>query len=155
MKRTPTFVLLVGSGVLFAVVAGYLYLTRESRPVTGCYPVDHGTRSRYHCLMNPFRDRAIEREVEELLTLLQSGEVHVLVPLLAGSTQDEIDRVLENETKYSMSSWQVGEYIVESSEAQIKYWVKRENYDSGEEEVTVYLNLRDGAWEVTGYSAIY
>lgn len=79
----------------------------------------------------------------------------MLVPLLAGSTQDEIDRVLENETKYRMSSWQVGEYIVVSSEAQIKYWVKRENYDPGEEEVRVALGLRDGAWKVTGYNAIY
>ena len=142
--------LLVGLGGTLTT----LYLARNSRPVIGCFDVDGGIRPRTRCILNPFRDRKLEEKAEAALLRLRDGDASVLVPLLGDQSADNRNHVLENEAKWRIESWRIGEWAVQDAEPSLMYWVTREKY-KGEEEVRFHLKRVGADWEMVGYSAIY
>lgn len=104
--------------------------------------------------MNPFRDRSIEQKAEEILIQLRNGKTEVLVPFFKDLEKDNLNHLLENETKYRIKSWRIGGWSGEGDQFSIKYWVIRNDYES-EEEVNFFLVRNADGWKVTEYSAIY
>lgn len=108
--------------------------------------------------MNPFRDRGPELAAEKVLTELRDGNVNVLIPLLSGEGKQ---RVLENEAKYRIKTWHIGEWRNSGNQVEIVYWVERVNYNNlvtlGDyiEEVTLTLVNDPAGWKVDQYDAIY
>lgn len=144
---------------LFAVVSlAFLFATRDTRPATICSSLDHGTRSRDYCLMNPFRDREPELVAEKVLTQLKDGNVQVLLPLLSDESKP---RIVENEAKYRIKTWHIGGRRGSGDHVEIMYWVERVNYNNVVtardyvEEVTFTIVHDASGWVVNQYSAIY
>ena len=68
-------------------------------PTIACLPLDHGTRTRHFCIMNPFRDRQAEMIAEQILEELKAGNTNVLIPYLSERGTDDRDRYLSNESE--------------------------------------------------------
>ncbi len=134
--------------------AAYLFVVRETRPVIACYDPDNNIRSRTRCILNPFRYYIAEEKAEEVLLKLKYGQTQILIPFFEHLEQDNMDHILENESKYRVKSWRIGEWTQNGDELNLMYWVKRENYD-WEEEVRFYFSRNTSDWNLVSYSAIY
>lgn len=108
--------------------------------------------------MNPFRDRGPEVAAEKVLIQLRDGDVNVLLPLLS---DDSKARILENETKYRIKNWHIGERRGSGNRLDIVYWVERVNYNNvvtGRdyvEEVTFTVVSDPSGWKVDQFGAVY
>ena len=149
----------LGLFALLAVVSlGFLFVTRDTRPAIICSSLDHGTRTRDYCLMNPFRDQGPEVAAEKVLSQLRDGNVNVLLPFLSDESRP---RILENEVKYRIKTWRIGlrEDAVDS--VLITYWVTRENYSNEStgvdyiESVNFSLLRCSSTWEIDQFGAGY
>ncbi len=153
MKR---FVI-VSSVFVLAVVAGcsiFLHAKRDMATIA-CIPLDHGTRTRDYCIMNPFRDRNAENEAERILEQLKAGNTNVLIPYLSEKDADDRERYLSNECEYKITSWHNGEIEANDQELSIQYWVSRSNYPASRGEVHFFFIRTDGQWALRSYNAIY
>lgn len=154
---TNLFKVGLGLFALLAVVSlGILFATKDVRPVIICTSLDHGTRPRQYCVMNPFRNRGPESAAEKVLVELRDGNVNVLQPLLS---DEEKQHILENERKYRIKDWHIGSRSSGDS-IDIVYWVERDaqnlaisaNYV---EEVTLTVAKDSSGWKANQYRAIY
>ena len=154
MRRALYFAGLVLVVGLMASVT-VLCLTRATRPVIMCFSPDDNVRPRTRCILNPFRDRSREEKAEAVLLRLREGDISVLTPVFANLNPDSRNHLVQNETKYRVRSWRIGRWSDEDSNFSLMYWVKRENYEDWEEEVTFHFELMSDGWHLIGYSAIY
>jgi hypothetical protein len=148
---------IASSAVALLLVAGcalFLYMRRDE-PTVACVPLDHGTRTRQFCIMNPFRDRQAEAAAEQILEELKQGNTKILVPFLADRAEDDREQYLNNESEYRITSWHNGEVETNGEELRIRYWVSRSNYPPGREEVNFVFARTEGRWSLRSYNAIY
>ena len=155
MKQAKkTYLRKVGLG-FFAVsfsITILLFLMR-SKPVLLTISADDTIRPPSFCLLNPFRNKEPERVAEKYLSKLRAGVITELAPLI-GSNQ----YILEEEKKWPVQSWRIGNRQDTGEKAEILYWVKRGNgysKDGIEEEVRFFMEESGRNWRVTHYSAIY
>jgi hypothetical protein len=141
--------------VFFAVgfsISAWLYLTR-SNPVLLTISADDTIRPRSYCLLNPFRNKEPERIAENYLSKLRAGVITEVAPFI-GSNQ----YILEEEKKWPIQSWRIGDRQDTDKKTEILYWVQRGNgysKDGMEEEVRFFMKESNRNWRVTHYSAIY
>ncbi|MEQ1645929.1 MAG: hypothetical protein ABL959_20930 [Pyrinomonadaceae bacterium] len=108
--------------------------------------------------MNPFRDPGPELAAEKVLTQLREGNVSVILPILSDEGRE---RILDNEAKFRIKTWHIGERRGSGNEVEIVYWVERLNYNNvatgGDyvEEVTFTIVNEASGWKVDQYGAIY
>ncbi len=120
--------------VFFAATLLTLYIQRNSRPALFCTSLDDSIRPRNYCLMNPFRDKQPEILAERIFQELKNGDINILLPYLNGLsdernvTEDEIKRFLENEKRYKVKEWRIGNREDSETAIYITYRVSRENY---------------------------
>jgi hypothetical protein len=110
-------------------------------------------RPRSYCLLNPFRDREPEQVAESYLLKLRAGATHEIASLVG-----EEKYILEEEAKWPIQSWRVGERKDTTEKTELMYWVKRGNgysKDGMEEEVRFFMERSEGKWVVRHYGAIY
>lgn len=147
--------IIAGTVAALLVVAGstvFLYIRRD-KPTVTCVPLDHGTRTRHFCIMNPFRDRQAEAIAEQILEGLKQGNARILVPYLANRAEDDRERYLSNEREYRITSWHNGEVETNGDELNIRYWVSRLNHPG--DEVHFFFVRTEGQWKLGSYNAIY
>lgn len=151
MKR----IVIAGSVVaLLIVVVGVVVIyIRRDEPTITCVPLDHGTRTRHFCIMNPFRDRRAEAVAEYILEQLKAGNTNVLVPYLSEKEDDDRERYLSNESEYRITSWHNGEVDINGEELSIQYRVSRRNHPG--DEIHFFFARTEGQWMLRSYNAIY
>jgi hypothetical protein len=148
MKRAIVIAGLVLAALAIAAIA-------SGRPVLfRVTPDPTELRPRYHCIMNPFRDRAPEHAAEQYLERLKSGDVVVIGPLVKDPEWRE--HLIATETKYPILSWRVGQRKDTPAETDLMYWVRRGNYGDHEEEVYFTVQRsRNGDARVLTFNAFY
>ncbi|MBO0725126.1 MAG: hypothetical protein J2P52_05975 [Blastocatellia bacterium] len=154
MKKAPVR-LSSSIGVLLVVSAALLYSTR-SRSVIFSFSQDPDMiRPRTYCLLNPFRDRSPEIIAEKYLKDLRAGDIESIRPFLS---EEESPRILDNEKRWPIQSWRLGDRIDRPEETELIFWVRRErgySKDIYEEEVRLWIKRSGGRWSLNTYSAIY
>jgi hypothetical protein len=135
------------------------YIQRNSRPVILCTSLDDGMRPRDYCLMNPFRDKEPEILAEKVLRELKTGNVAALLPYLSGLNEDSKNHILNNEKRFRVTGWRIGDRKDTAETILITYWVSRENFDT---EGTVIAVLEEVTFdfdpksrELGHFSALY
>jgi hypothetical protein len=156
MKKTLTR-LSLSIAILSAFLAALLYYTR-SRPVIFSFSPDPDmVRPRNYCLLNPFRDKSPEIIAEKHLEALRKGDVESIRPFLHYA-QEKSHQILDNEKKWPIQSWRIGERRDRPGETELMFWVTRGggySKDFGEEEVLLWLKQSSSGWSLNSYSAIY
>lgn len=147
--------------IFFFAVLITLYLQKESRPVIFCGGLDDSIRPRNYCLMNPFRDKQPEIMAEEVLQELKNGNYQVITPYLSDLNEDRKNHFLENEKKFQIKNWRIGNRENTKENVSIMFWVSRQNYFNEVsnfdyiEEVHFYFVREGNAWKLKDFSAIY
>ena|SRR6266508_5257460 len=156
MKKT-LIRLSLSIAILSAFSAALLYSTR-SRPVIFSFSPDPTmVRPRNYCLLNPFRDKSPEIIAEKHLEALRRGDVESIRPFLHHA-QEDIHQILDNEKKWPIQSWRIGDRRDRPGETELMFWVTRGGgyYKDGyEEEVLLWLKQSSSGWSLNSYSAIY
>src|SRR5215510_9701030 len=139
---------------VFAVA--FLYSTRSRAVVYKFSPDPDMVRPRTYCLMNPFRDKSPEIVAETYLKGMRAGNFESIRPLF--HSLEEADRILDNEKKWPIRSWRIGERRDRPGATELMYWVTRGggySKDDIEEEVRFWIKHPGSGWSVNSYSAIY
>jgi hypothetical protein len=143
--------------ILSAFLAALLYSTR-SRPVIFSFSPDPATlRPRNYCLLNPFRDKSPEIIAEKHLEALRRGDVESIRPFL-DYDQERIHHILDNEKKWPIRSWRIGERRDRPGETELMLWVTRGgdySKDGIEESVHLWIKQSGAGWSLNTYNAIY
>ena len=138
--------------IVVASVVG-LFLTR-SRPVVLRIPPDDSISPRYYCLVNPFRDRGPETVALNYLSNLRSGQVQSISCCVG-----ENKYVMDEEKKWPIQSWRLGNRTDSAGRSVILYWVKRGNgyYSEDDYEAEVLFTIVDSGrgWKLGSFSAVY
>jgi len=89
------------------------------------------------------------------LEALRRGDVGSIRPFL--HAQEDVHRILDNEKKWPIQSWRIGERIDRPGETELMLWVQRGGDYSkyGEEEVRLWIKQSGSGWSLNTYSAIY
>ena len=138
--------------ILIPGTLGFLFLTR-SNPVVLRIRKNNTIRPPYYCLLNPFRDRGPETVAESHLNQLRVGQVQSIACCLGDRKY-----VLEEEKKWPIQSWRIGNRTDSAGRSYIVYWVTRGNGYSryaNEEEVHVTIIRSGDAWKLQSFSAVY
>jgi hypothetical protein len=141
--------------ILLAVSTALLYSTRSRSVVLSFSQYPDMVRPRTYCLLNPFRDRAPEIIAEKYLKDLRAGDVESIRPFLS---EEETPKILDNEKRWPIQSWYIGDRIDRPEETELIFWVRRERgypKDTYEEEVRLWIKQSGGRWSLNSYSAIY
>ncbi len=155
MKRIFIAILLFVSTFIVASTTFY-YVKRDSKPVILCTSFDDSIRPRDYCLMNPFRDNQPEILAEEILIQLKNGNPNSIHPYLSESSEDGINHFVENETKYRVENWRIGNRKDSIDKSFIMYWVSRKDYFDGHiENVSFSLAKEGGNWKLKQFNAVY
>jgi len=86
----------------------------------------------------------------------EKGDVETLRPFLESA--DEIQHILDNEKKWPIRSWRIGERRDKPGETELMFWVKRGSgysKDGYEEEVRLWIKQSGDGWSLKTYNAIY
>jgi hypothetical protein len=142
-------------GLLVVGVLALIFFQKRSDPNIVCVPMDHVTRTKAYCVLNPFRDREGEATAEQLLEELKKGNTDALAPYRADRNHDHRERYLSNESEYRITGWRIGDSEITGDELNIQYWVSRTNYPVSEEEVHFFFLRTAGEWNLRAYTAIY
>src|SRR5262245_9953338 len=159
MKKT-LIRLSLAIAILSAFSAALLYSTR-SRPVIFSFSPDPAmVRPRNYCLLNPFRDKSPEIIAEKHLEALRKDDVESIRPFLHydQDDQEQVHHILDNEKKYPIRSWRIGERRDRPGETELMFWVTRGggySKDLGEEEVRLWIKQSSSGWSLNSYDAIY
>src|SRR5262245_11067422 len=141
--------------ILSAFSAAILYSTR-SRPVIFSFSPDPAmVRPRTYCLLNPLRDKSPEIIAEKYLKSLRDGDVESIRPFLSAG---EDIHIMDNEKKWPIQSWRIGERVDMPGETELMFWVTRGggySKDYVEEEVRLRIKQSGSGWSLNSYSAIY
>ena len=146
--------------ILIAFSVAWLYSNR-SRPVIFSFSPDPAmVRPRNYCLLNPFRDKSPEIIAEKHLEALRSGDVGSIRPFLHYDRDDQehVNHILDNEKKWPIRSWRIGERQDRQGETELMFWVIRGgdySKDGEEEEVRLWIKQSGGGWRLNSYGAIY
>jgi hypothetical protein len=146
--------------ILIAFSCAWLYSNR-SRPIIFSFSPDPDmVRPRNYCLLNPFRDKSPEIIGENHLKALRKGDVESIRPFLhyEKDDQEHVDHILDNEKKWPIQSWRIGERVDMPGETELMFWVTRGggySKDLGEEEVRLWIKQSGSGWSLNSYSAIY
>lgn len=97
---------------------------------------------------------------ENILQELRNGNSEIILPLLSKYNEDEKKHFAENEIKYKIKNWRIGDREDSADTIYITYWISRENYfteDNGDilEDVTFFLSRESNEFKLTNFSAIY
>jgi hypothetical protein len=143
--------------ILIAFSAAWLYSNR-SRPIIFSFSPDPAMlRPRNYCLLNPFRDKSPEIIAEKHLEALRRGDVESIRPFL-NHDQEDVHRILDNEKKWPIRSWRIGERRDRTGETELMFWVTRGggySKDGDEEEVRLRIKQSGSSWSLNSYNAIY
>jgi hypothetical protein len=143
--------------ILIAFSAAWLYSNR-SRPIIFSFSPDPAMlRPRNYCLLNPFRDKSPEIIAEKHLETLRKGDVESIRPFL-DYDQEHVNHILDNEKKWPIRSWRIGERRDRPGETELMFWVTRGggySKDGDEEEVRLWIKQSGSGWSLNSYSAIY
>jgi hypothetical protein len=134
----------------------FLYSTRSRAVVYSFSPDPAMVRPRTYCLMNPFRDKSPEIVAETYLKGMRAGNFESIRPLF--HSPEEADRILDNEKKWPIRSWRIGERRDRPGATELMYWVTRGggySKDDIEEEVRFWIKHSGASWSLNSYSAIY
>ena len=146
---------LISFALLSAVSLCVLYVQRNSRPTIFCASLDGSIRPRNRCIMNPFRDKEVEKIAEGILEKLRSGQTDSLIPYLTDLNEDNKNHILEREKEYQVEDWRIGRRTETTDELSLMYWTSRKNYN-GQEEETRFIFVRDNnEWKLKYFGAIY
>lgn len=139
--------------IFFTAVSFLLYLQRNSRPALLCTTLDDSIRPRNYCLMNPFRNKQPEKTAEEILRELKNDNTEAIIPYLS---DDQKNHFPENESKYKVENWRIGEREDAEDKISLLYWVSRRDYMPEHLEEVSFFFVRDGnQWKLENFSAIY
>jgi hypothetical protein len=149
----------LSTAILLGVSAALLYFTR-SRPVILSFSPDPTmVRPRNYCLLNPFRDKSPEIVAEKYLKGLRDGDVESIRPFLpAHYAQENAHRIPDNEQKWPIRSWRIGERVDRPGATELMFWVQRGggySKDGDEEEVRLWIKRSGSVWGLETYNAIY
>jgi hypothetical protein len=143
--------------VLVALGISAMALSAGRRPVLlDITPDPAMVRPRNFCVMNPFRDRSPERAADTFIRRLREGDVSVLSATVKDPSTRE--HLMENETKWPITSWRIGRREDLEGRVDLMYWVTRGNSysrDGHEEEVYLVIDRSADQLRVTEFSAIY
>src|SRR5262249_46800881 len=137
--------------ILLVFSVAWLYSNR-SRPVIFSFSPDPAmVRPRNYCLLNPFRDRSPERIAEKRLEAMRRGDVESIRPFLHYDQEDQeyVHHILDNEKKWPIQSWRIGERLDRPGETELMFWVRRGggySKDYGEEEVRLWIKQSGSGW---------
>jgi hypothetical protein len=157
MKKT-LIRLSLSIAILSAFSVALLYSTRSRAVIYSFSPDPAMARPRNYCLLNPFRDKSPEIIAEKYLKALRTGDVESIQPFLLQLSRDEVDHILDNEKKWSIRSWRIGERHDRPGETELMYWVMRGggySKDGHEEEVRFWIKHSGSDWRLNSYNAIY
>jgi hypothetical protein len=143
--------------ILLAFSAAWLYSNRSRPVIFGFSPDPAMLRPRNHCLLNPFRDKSPEIVAEKHLEALRRGDVESIRPFLHND-QEDVHQILDNEKKWTIQSWRIGERLDRPGETELMFWVTRGggySKDYGEEEVRLWIKQSGSGWSLNSYNAIY
>lgn len=147
---------LIFSLILTTGISIFLYSRRDSHSTIFCGSIDDTIRPRNYCLMNPFRDKRPENLAEGILRELKNGNSQAIVPYIADLSEDEKNQFLENEKKFLIEDWRIGEREDSANKVEIMYWVSRKDYYEGHQEEVRFFFVNDGTdWKLNDFGAIY
>lgn len=139
--------------VFFAATLLTLYIQRNSRPTIICSSLDDSIRPRDYCLMNPFRNKQPEILAENVLRELKKGNQNILLDYLS---QNDKVHFLENEKKYQIENWRIGDREDSENQISLMYWVSRRDYYDGHiESVSFFFERNENEWKLKQFSAGY
>lgn len=155
MKRITFLIsLFVASLLIFAILI--LYGQRDSRPTIICTSLDDSIRPRDYCLMNPFRDKQPEFLADKVFHELKNGNTKIILPYLENLNEEQKNHFLENETKYKIENWRIGNRKNAENKSEIMYWVSRRDYFDGHlENVWFSFEFENGEWKIKSWGAGY
>jgi hypothetical protein len=142
--------ILVLSIVSILVLSVFLYTRRKEPCLITVNFNPAAIRPRTYAIMNPFRDRSPEKAADQYLRLIKSGGIKSFEKLLGANREN----IMEGETRYPIASWHIGGRTDTDGYCRLRYWVRRANGYSGEEEVYMDLFWK-GKWILQCYNAIY
>ena len=92
---------------------------------------------------------------EKYLKSLRDGDVESIRPFLSAG---EDIHIMDNEKKWPIQSWRIGERRDRPGETELMFWVTRGGgyyIDGYEEEVLLWVKQSSSGWSLNSYSAIY
>src|SRR5215475_4321648 len=137
----------------FIVGMVLLLVLLRAHPVLLRIPPDDSTSPRYHCLVNPFRDKEPEALAVSYLEHLSAGQVEVVSCCVGESSY-----VLAEEKQFPIKSWRLGDRRDDNGESQLVYWVKRGNgysEEGYEGEVHFRVSKVGNSWQLRSFSGVY
>jgi hypothetical protein len=158
--RKAMICLSLSTAILIAFSAAWLYSNR-SRPIIFSFSPDPAMlRPRNYCLLNPFRDKSPEIIAEKHLEALRRGDVESIRPFLHYDQDDHeyVRHILDNEKKWPIRSWRIGERQDRPGETELMFWVIRGggySKNGEEEEVRLWIKQSGRGWSLNSYNAIY
>ena len=128
-----------------------LALTARTNPVLLRFEPDpDAIRPRTWMIMNPFRDRTVERAATEHLQRMRRGDLSTIAIL----TQDN-SHILAREKQYPVRSWRIADIDEHHSVTRITYWVRRGGGYNSEEQATFVVDRAVSPPRAVYFSAIY
>lgn len=160
MKFTKTqLAIAVGAGLLVLLgFFGYLLWLNNQPPVLAkSLDVDPLTKVPVSISLNPLRDRSSERAASEFLRSMRDGQCKTQ---LADWEKDYRKRyaafICDSERKHPLISWRIVDWEDQPPLRILHYSAKRHADNASYEELlSVTLDNRSGAWEVTKYDSLY
>jgi hypothetical protein len=93
---------------------------------------------------------------EKYLEALRRGDVESIRPFLSG--QERTQHILDNEKKWPIRSWRIGDRRDSPGETELMFWVRRGggySKDGYEESVLLLIKQSGNGWSLNLYNAGY
>ncbi|HEX7895391.1 MAG TPA: hypothetical protein VF447_14435 [Terriglobales bacterium] len=137
---------------------GYLMWLNNQPPVLAKSPeVDPLTKIPLSLDLNPMRDRSSERAAGEFLRAMREGKCHdQLDDWLHDFRRKRAAFICDSESAHPLVSWKIVNWEDDPPLRILTYTGKRKNEVAGyQDQISVTLDDRSGAWVVSSYDAMY
>jgi len=158
IMSTKTLVILIAAVVVVLTVFGVLIWLANAPAVLSRSEKKNPLSGRpLQVTLNPLRDRSPERAADEMVRAMHEGRCREeLATWFKDYRRQYATFICESEQQHPIVSWRLFDREEQPPLVILQYRAKRRQAsDEYEEDLWVTSQLRDGAWVVTKYGAMY
>jgi len=137
--------------VVFVVVASLFFAF--SRPILFRFSTGPMGGDTDFVVLNPFRDRALERSAEDFLEHLKTGRCKEVIGIIPGN-EESYKHVCEREKQFPLVSWRLRKIDTEGGLVSLLYRYSCEG-KPGESRLFIWVEKSNGNWRVADYKRGY
>lgn len=153
--------LIIWTALIIGLAIGTLYATRSKVLLYELVEDDSVSGLPIWALLHPLRDRAPERNAEEILWILQEGRIEEALSQFSWSSEDRKRDLMKREASHPAQSWKLISRVDSAATAKLYYSVTRHVAPGSKELfsspvwITLEHSKSDPGWKPVRFSAIY